>query len=388
VSLAQSRNSKFARIRGSRPLLIGLSTLVLLAVVGVTVGYTALAKDVTVTLDGKTREVSARGDTVADILHDQHITVGPHDRVAPGLDEKVDDGSRISVKFGRPLTVDVDGTKQTYWVTSTAVAPALSEIGRNFTQAALSVSRSATIGRDGLAMQVVTPKTLTLDLAGHQPVRRTFTARTVGDVLQQVGATPDADDKVSPAADTVLADGQRITWTRMRVATKRVADETVPFATVEKPDASALEGTRDVSRPGEQGSRDVTYRLLFKNGDLVKKTVLSASLTREPVDEVVSVGTKSAPVEAAKSAAPAVADGSVWDRLAGCEAGGNWHINTGNGYYGGLQFNIGTWQANGGSGRPDQASREEQIRVATRVRDNAGGYGAWPGCAAKLGLPR
>jgi len=384
VSLAQSRLFKIALARGSRPLLIGLSALALLAVVGVTVGYTALAKDVTVTLDGKTREVSARGDTVADVLRDQNITVGAHDRVAPGLDESVEDGSRISVRFGRPLTVDVDGASKTYWVTSTAVSSALSEIGRSFTKAALSVSRSATIGRDGLAMQVVTPKTLTLDLAGHKPVRRTVTVRTVGDVLQQVGATPDADDKVTPAADAPLRDGQRITWTRMRVATKRVADQSVPFDTVEKRDPSAPEGTRDVSRPGEKGTRDVTYRLVFKNGDLVKRTVVASTLTREPVDEIVAVGTKPAPVESA----PAVADGSVWDRLAGCEAGGNWHTNTGNGYYGGLQFNIGTWQANGGSGRPDQASREEQIRVATRVRDNAGGYGAWPGCASKLGLPR
>jgi uncharacterized protein YabE (DUF348 family) len=382
VSLAQSRIFKIALARGSRPLLIGLSALALLAVVGVTAGYTALAKDVTVTLDGKTREVSARGDTVADVLRDQDISVGAHDRVAPGLDEKVEDGTRISVRFGRPLTVDVDGSQKTYWVTSTAVSSALSEIGRNFTKAALSVSRSATIGRDGLAMQVVTPKTLTLDLAGHRPVRRTVTARTVGDVLQQVGATPDADDKVTPAGDTLLHDGQRITWTRMRVATKRVADEAVPFDTVEKPDSSELKGTRDVSRPGEKGARDVTYRLVFKNGDLVKRTVVSSTVTRQPVDEIVSVGTKSAP------AAPAVSDGSVWDRLAGCESGGNWHTNTGNGYYGGLQFNVGTWQANGGSGRPDQASREEQIRVATRVRDNAGGYGAWPACAAKLGLPR
>jgi len=370
---------KIALARGSRPLLIGLSALALLAVVGVTAGYTALAKDVNLTLDGKSREVSVRGDTVADVLRDQGVRVGDHDQVRPGLDEEVEDGSRISVKFGRPLTVDVDGSRKTYWVTSTAVAPALSEIGRGFTKAALSVSRSATIGRDGLALLVTTPKTLTLELAGHRPVQRTLTARTVGDALQQAGATPDADDRVSPAPDTVLTDGAKVTWTRIRVATKRVDDETVPFDTVEKPDPSAFEGTRDVTRTGADGVRDVTYRLVYKNGDLAKKTVVSAAVTRRPVAEVVSVGTKQA---------PEIADGSVWDRLAQCEAGGNWHINTGNGYYGGLQFNIGTWQANGGSGRPDQASREEQIRVATRVRDNAGGYGAWPGCSAKLGLPR
>jgi membrane protein involved in colicin uptake len=79
---------------------------------------------------------------------------------------------------------------------------------------------------------------------------------------------------------------------------------------------------------------------------------------------------------------------AVWDRLAQCEAGGNWSINTGNGYYGGLQFNVGTWRAYGGTGLPSQASRETQIAIATKLRDASGGYGAWPGCAAKLGLPR
>jgi uncharacterized protein YabE (DUF348 family) len=379
VSLAQSRILKIALARGSRPLLVGLSALALLAVVGVTAGYTSFAKDVTLTLDGKTREVSARGDTVADILREEHVRIGEHDRVAPGLDEKIEDGSRISVKFGRPLNVDVDGAKQTYWVYSTEVAPALAEIGRNFSKAALSVSRGASIGRDGLALQVTTPKTVTVELGSHQPVRRTITARTVAEALQQLGAKPDSDDRLRPAAGSRLEDGTKIVLTRMRVATKRVAAEPVPFDVVEKQDASAAEGTRDVSREGRAGARDVTYRLVFKNGELVKRAVVTSSITRQPVDEIVSVGTKKA---------PEVADGSVWDRLAGCESGGNWHINTGNGYYGGLQFNIGTWQANGGSGRPDQASREEQIRVATRVRDASGGYGAWPACAASLGLPR
>ena len=70
----------------------------------------------------------------------------------------------------------------------------------------------------------------------------------------------------------------------------------------------------------------------------------------------------------------------TWERLAQCESGGNWHINTGNGYYGGLQFSMGTWRAHGGVGRPDQASREQHIAVAERVRKASGGYGAWPHC--------
>ena len=78
----------------------------------------------------------------------------------------------------------------------------------------------------------------------------------------------------------------------------------------------------------------------------------------------------------------------MWDPLAQCESGGNWAINTGNGYYGGLQFNLGTWQSYGGTGLPSNNSRETQIAIATKLRDATGGYGAWPGCASALGLPR
>ena len=81
----------------------------------------------------------------------------------------------------------------------------------------------------------------------------------------------------------------------------------------------------------------------------------------------------------------AAADSGVnWDAVAKCESGGNWAINTGNGYYGGLQFSPATWKANGGTGMPNQATRDEQIRVAENVYRTQG-IGAWPTCGAKAG---
>jgi LysM repeat protein len=71
-----------------------------------------------------------------------------------------------------------------------------------------------------------------------------------------------------------------------------------------------------------------------------------------------------------------------WDAIAQCESGGNWHINTGNGFYGGLQFTLSTWAANGGSGNPANASRSEQIRVAENVLASQG-IGAWPVCGPR-----
>lgn len=80
--------------------------------------------------------------------------------------------------------------------------------------------------------------------------------------------------------------------------------------------------------------------------------------------------------------AQATPGGVNWDAVAACESGGNWAINTGNGFYGGLQFTLGTWHANGGSGMPQNASREEQIRVAENVLRTQG-IGAWPVCGRR-----
>ena len=88
------------------------------------------------------------------------------------------------------------------------------------------------------------------------------------------------------------------------------------------------------------------------------------------------------------AAGPASADSVNWDAIAQCESGGNWSINTGNGYYGGLQFSASTWQSAGGgefAPRADLASRGEQIVVAERVLDSQG-WGAWPSCSRRLGL--
>lgn len=75
----------------------------------------------------------------------------------------------------------------------------------------------------------------------------------------------------------------------------------------------------------------------------------------------------------------------IWDKLALCEAGGNWGIDTGNGYFGGLQFSQSAWESVGGNGSPASASREEQIEKGKKLQA-ARGWGAWGACAKKLNL--
>jgi resuscitation-promoting factor RpfB len=377
--LAQLSRSTFS----SRAVLATLVAVVVAAVAGTTVGYAALTKDVTLSLDGQTRQVSAIGDTVGDVLAAQGVDVTDKDLVAPALDEPVSDGTAIAVQFGRPLELSVDGEARTYWVNSTDVASALSEIGRRFDGADLSTSRSSSIGRTGLSLAVVTPKVVRIKLGAQELKKRKVAALTVADVLDSMGFEVDKHDKVTPSLTTEVADGETVVVKDIRIATKKVRREVVDAPVIEREDPSMLQGEEEVVRAGSDGVRAVTYRLRFVNGRMVARKVVTASVKRKAVPTIVMVGTKEEEVTSN------FAGGStVWDALARCESGGNWAINTGNGYYGGLQFNLGTWQAYGGTGLPSQASRETQIAIATKLRDASGGYGAWPGCAAKLGLPR
>jgi len=379
-----NEHSKLAALFKSRGVLIGLVTAVIVALAGTTAGYAALSKSVTVSLDGQPREVTAMGGTVGDVLSSEGIEVGKHDIVAPSVDEDVADGSRISVRFGRPLELSVDGNETTHWVTSTDVAAALGEIGKRFLGADLSTSRSAGIGREGMALEVVTPKKLKLQIAGKKPVKKELTALTTKDALKEMHVKVGKHDIVKPSLGKELEDGDRVVFTDIRVVTKRVKAETLGFDTIEREDSSMLEGKTEVIRAGDAGSRDVTYKRTFRNGKLVATKVITAKVLDAPRDRIVAVGTK--------DPAPAVnyaSGGTVWDQLAQCESGGNWATNTGNGYYGGLQFSLGTWQSYGGSGLPSENSRETQIMIAERVRAaDGGGYSSWPACSQSLGLPQ
>lgn len=97
------------------------------------------------------------------------------------------------------------------------------------------------------------------------------------------------------------------------------------------------------------------------------------------------VGPSSTGTEAPQQSEPSAAGGGVWERLAQCESNGNWSANTGNGFYGGLQFTPSSWRAVGGQGLPHQASKAEQISRGQQLQAQQG-WGAWPACSRELGL--
>lgn len=154
---------------------------------------------------------------------------------------------------------------------------------------------------------------------------------------------------------TKIAGANQTTWNRLFDANETIKDP-------------------DVIYPGDK------VRIPKPDEQLVSRSLP----TVVPVTAVRSSHLPMSQQRAAISAV-SVADGSVWDQIAKCESGGNWSINTGNGYYGGLQFTLGSWKGVGGSGYPNQVSREEQIARA-QILQSRQGWGAWPACTARLGL--
>ncbi|TDC47488.1 resuscitation-promoting factor [Jiangella ureilytica] len=370
---------------------MAINATVVTALVGGGVAYITLDNAVALSVDGQTEAVHTFGDTVEDVLDDRGIELSARDEVIPSLDSDVEDGTEISVRYARQVTVTVDGEEQQIWTTALSVDEALRDLNIRAEGADLSVARSQPIGRGGIDFEVRTPKEITLVADGaSNPV--TTTALTVREALDDAGVTLGDLDLVEPALEAALADAATVTVRRVTVETETVT-AALPFEVTEQEDDSLAKGTESVETEGKEGSVERVMQNTYIDGELSSQEVLSETVVAAPVDQLVLIGTKEPPPPADEpsdsggSGGGDDVDGGVWDRLAQCESGGNWSINTGNGYYGGLQFSLGTWRAFGGSGYPHENSKAEQIRIAEKVRDNRGGYGDWPACARSLGLP-
>jgi len=206
----------------------------------------ALTSTVVLSVDGQQTSLRTYASSVGQALAAKHIEVGEHDTVAPPLTSRIADGSQISVRYGRPVTVTIDGTQTTIWTTATTVDEALGLFGVD-KSAVVSTSRSTTISREGLAFDVSSAHKVTVTADGSTA---TITASgTVAEALMGAGITLGATDEVTPALSTPVAEGTGITVVRVttRTVTKTIA---VPYTTSTTPDATLAKGTTKVKTSG------------------------------------------------------------------------------------------------------------------------------------------
>jgi len=367
-----------------RSLKYGLYGAVLAGVVGGTAAFATAANGTPITLvvDGQTKKIDTSAHDVAGALKGAGYAVDSHDIVAPSLSSKIHNGSKVVLKRGRLLHLIVDGQPENVWTTAPTVAEALAALGYQSSDF-VSVSRSKRLPLSATSIELRTPKDVTV-LHDHKTQRVVTTAPTVGALLHEVGLQVGPHDRVIPAAASAVKPGLRVRVERVVIKTA-TSREPLSFAVVRHNDSSLYQGNTQVVTAGQRGSADVTYRTTYIDGKVFSRTVLTRKVITAPRPQVEQVGTKSQPA-AAPVAASGGGGGLNWDAVAACESGGNWHINTGNGFYGGLQFDYGTWLSNGGGAyapRADLASREQQIAIATKVYD-ARGSSPWPVCGRNL----
>ncbi|OSC40992.1 resuscitation-promoting factor [Mycobacterium decipiens] len=343
-------------------------------------GYAvAASKTVTLTVDGTAMRVTTMKSRVIDIVQENGFSVDERDDLYPAADVQVHDADNIVLRRSRPLQISLDGhdTSQV-WTTASTVDEALAQLAMTDTAPA-AASRASRVPLSGMALPVVSAKTVELNDGG---VVRTvhLPAPNVAGLLNAAGVPLLQSDQVVPSATAPIVDGMQIQVTRNRI-TK--VTERLPLP----PNARRIEDpemnmSREVVEdPGIPGTQDVTFAVAQVNGVETGRLPVANIVVTPAREAVVRVGTKPG------TDVPVVIDGNIWDAIAGCEAGGNWAINTGNGYYGGVQFDQGTWEANGGlryAARADLATREEQIAVAEVTRQRQG-WGAWPVCAGRAG---
>lgn len=344
---------------------------------GGALGVTSMDKSVTLTVDGTTSTVHGFASNVREVLTSNGIALGERDLVIPSLETAVEDGSSINVMLSRKVVALIDGQREEFYTTANSLDAALAQWeAHDLTSARLSVSRSTQIGREGLEFVATTQKPVTLVVAGKKRAIDT-TASTVGELLTEQNLTLGDKDKISPALELPVTPDMTVKLTRISVTVKS-GKVTVPFTTIKKKTSDLYVGQTKVKTPGKTGSAKVTWQITKTNGKVTKKVQKSRTVLVAPTAQVVLVGTKARSTTSSSSSSGAginLARAAMWDRIARCESGGNWSINTGNGYYGGLQFSKASWNAMRGTdfaAYPHQASRAEQITVANRYYAIAG----------------
>lgn len=340
---------------------------------------------VEVVVDGEQHRLRTYAGTVGEVLDTLDIEVGPDDAVRPDPDRPVRDGLEISVDRAIVVEVVVDGAPpEPVTAPVSSVAGVLTAAGLDDVRergAELTPAWTAPVA-DGDRVEVRLPTTVAVVADGRVRATRTLTT-SVDAALTEAGIELGADDVVLPAPEAPL-EGEVVEVVIQRVEVEVVRDEVELERRELRRETDELErGLTRLAAEGADGLRVDTYEVTVVDDVEVDRAIVGREIVAAPEPRVIEVGT-------AEPAMPSTSvPVSTWDRLAECEANGNWQNVSRNGmYFGGLQFHPQTWRSHKPAhypASPLDATREQQIFVAERVLASQG-WAAWPACSRRLGL--
>lgn len=375
MSAAHKRHVNQMNNRASTPKKVATGGLVAALAIGGASAYAAY-DTVTVDIDGQITEVATFSKSNDSILERAGVTSASGDVVKRQGD--ITNGGKLIYRSTKPVTLVVDGV-ESEMKTNAVTVQELIESLPNMSKEDKIDAPEGKIPAEGIRLDITRAKDILFQDDGKEN-KISVAAMTVADLLEQRGIKLGVEDSVTPAPETPLTDGLTVNVSRLIEKTV-TEDQEIPVIENIIPDDTMFEDEKVVEQPAAPGSKKVEVKVTSRDGQELAREVLKETVVTEPGVATVRQGTKS------RVPAPAAGYG-VWDSLAQCESGGNWAIDTGNGFSGGLQFTDSTWAAFGGTEyapRASQATREQQIAVAEKVQASQG-WGAWPACTASLGI--
>jgi uncharacterized protein YabE (DUF348 family) len=355
----------------------GLYGAVLAGLVATPALWSSVDKTVDLVVDGHAQVVQTTAQSVGQVLHAHGYRVTSHDLLAPTASAHVKDGSRIVLRRGRLLVLDVDGARTEVWTTAPTVSEALAQLGYA-TSDFVSVSRAQRLPLGVTDIAIRTPRLVTVLHDGKRE-QVTTTDGTVAELLADLQIDVNGSDRVSVPLTAAPKGGETIQV--QRVGKKLVTrTEAVPFPTKRVKDAALTSGTTQVVQTGRKGKARVTYSIVYVDGHAVGRTKLKAVVLQAPRTQIEKVGTEHTVLAAAAPNAPAPDPGtakgiakqlladrgwgdsqynclvSLWDR----ESSWNVHASNPSGAYGIPQALPGSKMSSAG---PDwQNNAETQIK--------------------------
>jgi uncharacterized protein YabE (DUF348 family) len=327
---------------------------------------------------GVDRGLITRADTLRDVFDEANIRLDKNDRVEPGLDEPlVTNHYQVNVYRARPVVI-VDGSiKQlvmSAYQTPKQIAKHAGIELRDEDQASVDLGNNFV--SDGASIRMTVDRATPISLTLYGKTETVYTqSGSVADFLKEKKIKLEANDDMSVDPTTKISSNMQLSIWRNGKQTM-TQEEAVAFETEKIQDANRDVGFKQVNTQGVNGTKMVTYEIIMQDGREVSRTVIQSVVTKEPVKQVETVGTKLTNTFSG-SFAGALA------RLRSCE--GSYTSNTGNGYYGAYQFDIQTW--GGYSGYPNAAAappavQDEKAWLTYQRR----GWSPWPSCSRSQGL--
>lgn len=332
--------------------------------------YIDASKSVTLTLDGRSQQVSTMDTTVEQLLNHRNVTLSSYDRVTPSPSTGIREGQTITIDFARPVQLSIDGVNTTTWTTARTVRDVLAE-KQILKTAWVDLPAETAIEREGIALNIRMPKKIVLTV-NKKKATVTTTAANVDQLLRSQNITLGSMDRSVPSLTTPLAAGMKIKIVRVyqKVVSKVV---TVKYPITRINDKTMLEGKRITKVRGANGKSKITYRITFADGKVESKKAVKTVVLTAPKKAVIVYGTKKRTLEELN-----------WAALAWCESRNHpTSVSRNKLYYGLYQFSLTAWKSVGGSGKPSEASREEQLMRAKLLYQKRG-KSPWPVCGRRL----